>query len=133
MSPTPGSSGSSPAKNRRSRLSLTSHTGRVLRGLVKLCCARPRITLLLAVLLAGVSAAHTVRHLGFKTDQANLLPRSVLLQRYEEYERQFGDLDDIVIVVEAPSDLGASPGGVGAFIPWPPEPELRPSAVREDS
>ena len=103
MSPTPGSSGSSQAKNRRSRLSLTSQTGRVLRGLVKVCCARPRITLLLAVLLAGVSVAHTVRHLGFKTDQANLLPRSVLLQRYEEYERQFGDLDDIVIVVEAPS------------------------------
>ncbi len=84
-------------------MSLTSQTGRVLRAIVRLSCARPRVTVLLAVLLAGVSVAYAVRHLGFKTDQADLLPRSVFIQRYQEFEDQFGDLDDLVIVVEARS------------------------------
>jgi hopanoid biosynthesis associated RND transporter like protein HpnN len=84
-------------------LSLTTQTGRVLRGLVRISCARPRITVLLAVLLAGLSVAYAIRHLGFKTDQSDLLPRSTFIQRYAEYEREFGDLDDLVIVVEARS------------------------------
>jgi hopanoid biosynthesis associated RND transporter like protein HpnN len=84
-------------------LSLTTQTGRVLRGVVRLSCARPKITVLLAILLAGISVAYAIRHLGFKTSQADLLPRSVYIDRYEEYEKQFGDLDDLVIVVEAPS------------------------------
>ncbi len=50
-----------------------------------------------------VSVAYTIRYLGFKTDQSELLPRTVFIERYEEYERQFGDLDDLVIVVEARS------------------------------
>src|SRR5204863_9181295 len=53
--------------------------------------------------LAGISVAYAVRSLGFKTDQADLLPRTVFIQRYAEFERQFGDLDDIVIVVDARS------------------------------
>jgi hopanoid biosynthesis associated RND transporter like protein HpnN len=84
-------------------LSLTSQTGRALRGIVQACCARPRVTVLLAILLAGVSVAYAVRHLGFKTDQADLLPRTTFIERYAEYERQFGDLDDLVIVVEGRS------------------------------
>jgi hypothetical protein len=84
-------------------LSLTTQTGRVLRGIVRLSCARPRVTVLLAVLLAALSVVYAVRHLGFKTDQADLLPRSTFIQRYAEFERQFGDLDDLVIVVDAPS------------------------------
>jgi hopanoid biosynthesis associated RND transporter like protein HpnN len=84
-------------------LSLTTQTGRVLRGIVRLSCARPRVTVLLAVLLAALSVMYAVGHLGFKTDQADLLPRSTFIQRYAEFERQFGDLDDLVIVVDAPS------------------------------
>jgi hopanoid biosynthesis associated RND transporter like protein HpnN len=84
-------------------LSLTTQTGRALRGIVRLSCAKPRITVLLAVLLAGVSVAHAVRHLGFRTDQAALLPRSTFIERYKDYERRFGDLDDLVIVVDARS------------------------------
>jgi hypothetical protein len=84
-------------------LSLTTQTGRVLRGIVRLCCVRPRVTVLLAVLLAGVSVAYAVRNLGFKTEQSELLPRTTFIERYAEYERQFGDLDDLVIVVDARS------------------------------
>ena len=84
-------------------MSLTTQTGRILRGIVRLSCARPRVTVLLAVLLAALSVVYAMRHLGFKTDQADLLPRSTFIQRYAEFERQFGDLDDLVIVVDARS------------------------------
>ena len=84
-------------------MSLTTQTGRVLRGVVRVSCARPKVTVLLAVLLAALSVLYAVRNLGFKTNQADLLPRTVYIERYEEYEKNFGDLDDLVIVVEAPS------------------------------
>ena len=84
-------------------MSLTTQTGRVLRGVVRVSCARPRVTVLLAVLLAALSVVYAVRHLGFKTDQRALLPRSTFIERYAEFERQFGDLDDLVIVVDARS------------------------------
>jgi hopanoid biosynthesis associated RND transporter like protein HpnN len=84
-------------------LSLTNQTGRLLRGVVRISCARPRITVLIALLLAGLSMLYAARNLGFKTNQADLLPRNAYLDRYEEYEKQFGDLDDLVIVVDARS------------------------------
>ena len=84
-------------------MSLTTQTGRVLRGVVRISCARPKVTVLLAVLLAVLSMLYSGRNLGFKTNQSDLLPKNVYLDRYEEYEKQFGDLDDLVIVVEAPS------------------------------
>ena len=59
--------------------------------------------MLLALLLAGLSILYAARNLGFKTNQADLLPRNAYLDRYEEYEKQFGDLDDLVIVVDARS------------------------------
>src|SRR5207248_5085395 len=55
------------------------------------------------LLLAAVSVAYAVRHLGFKTNQSDLLPRTTFIERYKEFERQFGDLDDLVIVVEGHS------------------------------
>jgi uncharacterized protein len=84
-------------------LSLTTQTGRILRGLVRISCLQPRLTVLLAVLLAVLSVAYALRNLGFNTDQSSLLPRTTFIERYAEYERQFGDLDDLVIVVQAPS------------------------------
>src|SRR5687768_5565472 len=104
MSPAPGSSGSSRAKNRAaSPLSVMTLIGRALRAVVRVACTRPRVTVLLALLLTVVSAAYTVRHMGFKTDQSELLPRTKFIERYAEYEKQFGDLDDLVIVVEGRS------------------------------
>jgi hypothetical protein len=70
---------------------------------VRLSCARPRVTLLLAIVLAALSVGYTVRHLAFKTSQTDLLPRTTFIERYEQLELQFGDLDELVIVVQAPS------------------------------
>ena len=84
-------------------MSLTSQLGRALRGLVRISCARPRVTVLLALFFALLSVGYAIRSLGFKTDQADLLPRTTFIERYEQYEQRFGDLDDLVIVVQAPS------------------------------
>ena len=84
--------------------SLTSRTGRLLRRLVRLCCRRPRVTLLLAVLLAAGSVVYALTTLTFATSTRALLPRNQpYIERYVQYDREFGELDDLAIVVEAPS------------------------------
>ena len=62
------------------------------------------MTLLLAVLLAVASVAYAFFALRFATSaRAMLPPDAPYIQRYVEYGREFGDLDDVVIVVEATS------------------------------
>jgi len=62
------------------------------------------VTLLLAVLLAVASVAYAFFALRFATSaRAMLPPDAPYIQRYVEYGREFGDLDDVVIVVEATS------------------------------
>src|SRR6185436_1138158 len=99
--PTTDSSGSSPAK---SRLHFSTKAGRLLRRLVRKSCARPRVTLLLAVLLAVGSLAYVAFALSFATSARALLPQDApYIQRYLQYGREFGDLDDVIVVVEATS------------------------------
>jgi uncharacterized protein len=82
----------------------TSRTARFLRRLVRLSCRRPRVTLLLAVLLAAVSVLYALTTLTFATSTRALLPANEpYILRYVEYDQEFGELDDIAIVVEAPS------------------------------
>jgi hopanoid biosynthesis associated RND transporter like protein HpnN len=84
--------------------SLTSRTGRLLRRLVRVSCRRPRVTLLIAVLLAAVCVVYALTTLRFATSTRALLPRNEpYIQRYVQYDREFGELDDLAIVVEAPS------------------------------
>lgn len=81
-----------------------SRTGRVLRRLVRLSCRRPGMTVALALLLAGLSVAYTSYALTFKTTTRALLPQDAgYVIRYGEYAREFGELEDIVVVVEAGS------------------------------
>jgi hopanoid biosynthesis associated RND transporter like protein HpnN len=84
--------------------SLTSRTGRLLRRLVRLSCRRPRVTLLLAALLAAASVVYALTTLTFATSTRALLPRNQpYIERYVQYDNEFGELDDLAIVVEAPS------------------------------
>jgi uncharacterized protein len=84
--------------------SLTSRTARLLRRLVRHSCRRPRVTLLLAVLLAAGSVVYALTTLTFATSTRALLPRNQpYIERYVQYDREFGELDDLAIVVEAPS------------------------------
>jgi uncharacterized protein len=82
----------------------TSKTGRLVRRLVRVACRAPRVTLLLAVLLAVVSVVYTIQTLTFATSTRALMPRNVpFIERYGQLDKEFGDLDDLVIVVEAAS------------------------------
>ncbi|MEX2224793.1 MAG: MMPL family transporter [Candidatus Rokuibacteriota bacterium] len=85
-----------------------SRTGRVLRRLVRLSCRRPAVTVAIALLLAALSIAYTTHALTFKTSTRALLPQDAgYVIRYAEYAREFGELEDIVVVVEAGSFEGA--------------------------
>jgi hopanoid biosynthesis associated RND transporter like protein HpnN len=85
-----------------------SRTGRLLRRLVQASCRRPGLTVLLSLLFAAVGAAYALHALTFKTSMRALLPQNAgYVLRYAEYARDFGELEDIVIVVEAGSFEGA--------------------------
>ncbi|HEY7651881.1 MAG TPA: MMPL family transporter [Methylomirabilota bacterium] len=85
-----------------------SRTGRLLRRLVRLSCRRPAVTVAIALLLAVISVVYTVQALSFKTSTRSLLPQNAgFVLRYAEYAKEFGELEDIVVVVEAGSFEGA--------------------------
>jgi predicted RND superfamily exporter protein len=85
-----------------------SRTGRLLRQLVRLACRRPVLTVLLSVLLAVAGIAYTLHALTFMTSGRDTLPQNApYVKRYVEYARDFGELEDIVVVVEARSFEGA--------------------------
>jgi uncharacterized protein len=79
-----------------------SRTGRMLRRLVRVSCRRPYVTVGLSVALAVLGVAVTVHGLRFKTSGRDVLPQDAgYVQKYVEYARDFGELEDIVVVVEA--------------------------------
>jgi len=94
-----------PAPQRRDdRVTTVSRTGGVLRRMVWMSCRRPRLTVALSLLLAALGLAYTLHALTFETSTRALLPQSAgYVVRYAEYSRDFGELEDIVVVVEAGS------------------------------
>jgi hopanoid biosynthesis associated RND transporter like protein HpnN len=62
------------------------------------------MTLTAAVVLAALSIVYTFTFLQLATSERALLPQGKrFIERYVEYDREFGDLDDLVLVVQAPS------------------------------
>ncbi len=85
-------------------MTFATATGRVLRRLVRLTCARPVVTLVVAGLLAAVSVVYAVVALTFSTSNLSMLPpNQPYVQRFVEYGQEFGDLDNLSIAVEASS------------------------------
>lgn len=85
-------------------MNVAAQTGRLLRRLVGAACAVPLLTLAVAVVVAAVSIWYALTSLTFATSTRALLPQGLpFIERYVEYDRQFGELDDLVIVVEATS------------------------------
>ena len=79
-------------------------TGRSLRWMVRISCRRPGLTVAVALVFGVLGVAYTVRALTFETSTHALLPQSAAyVVRYAEYKREFGELEDIVVVVEAGS------------------------------
>jgi len=81
-----------------------SRTSRVLRLLVRVSCYRPVWTVALSLLLGVLGLAGALSRLGFETSTRALLPQNAgYVLRYAEYTKDFGELEDIVVVVEARS------------------------------
>src|SRR5690242_19677640 len=85
----------------RSAPNMLSLTGRLLQRLVQVCCARPALTVVVAFALAALGVGYAAHSLTIETSKFHLLP---LHQRYatlyKDYAEDFGQLEDIVVVVE---------------------------------
>jgi hypothetical protein len=85
-------------------LATLSLTARILQAVVRLCCARPTVTVSVAVALAALGAGYSAHSLTLETSKFHLLPlgqRPAVL--YKDYAEDFGQLEDIVVVVESPA------------------------------
>jgi hopanoid biosynthesis associated RND transporter like protein HpnN len=70
--------------------------------LVRTACRRPVVTVVACLVAAALGLAVTVSGLGFRTSTRDLLPADAPYSaRYAQYTRDFGELEDIVVVVEA--------------------------------
>jgi hopanoid biosynthesis associated RND transporter like protein HpnN len=84
------------------RLTVASWTGRQLAGLVRASAHRPWTTVLLSVTLAVVAGLYTAHTLEFITSPLRLLPQHApYVVRMKQHLQDFGELNDIVVVVEA--------------------------------
>ena len=88
----------------RSAPSVLSLTGRLLQRVVRVCCARPVLTVLVAFVFAALGVGYAAHSLTIETSKFHLLP---LHQRYatlyKDYAEDFGQLEDIVVVVQSPA------------------------------
>jgi hopanoid biosynthesis associated RND transporter like protein HpnN len=73
---------------------------RLIVGLVRLVCRFPRSTLVLALLLCGLSVYASLHYLTFRTQRDDLVsPKKDYQERWRQYVEEFGDDDDMVVVV----------------------------------
>src|SRR2546426_9512974 len=85
-----------------------SRTGRLLRRLVRVSCARPVLTVALSIALFVLGIAYTLHALSFKTSGRDVLPQNgSSVKRYVDIAKNFGGLEDVVVVIEARSLEGA--------------------------
>ena len=78
-------------------------TGRLLHRVVRLCCARPALTVFVGLALAALGSAYAARSLTLETSKFDLLPvQHRYATLYKNYSRDFGQLEDIVVVVQSP-------------------------------
>ncbi|HID77618.1 MAG TPA: hypothetical protein EYP56_16680, partial [Planctomycetaceae bacterium] len=73
----------------------------VLRFLARVVVQFPMPVLAIAVAAAVFSLVYTVSQLGFRTSRLDLInPESSFNQLWIEYIKEFGDSDDVLVVVE---------------------------------
>lgn len=94
-----------------------SGVARSLRAVTHLAANFPISILLLAALVCGLCSLYASNYLGFKTKRADLInPQTEYHQRWLAFTKDFGEIADMVVVVEGPDpetiehtldDLGA--------------------------
>jgi hypothetical protein len=71
---------------------------------VGFCVARPRTIVIAGLIVTALALAVSFAKLTFRTSRAELLnPKSEYNQRWLSYTEEFGDKEDVVVVVEAPT------------------------------
>ncbi len=85
-------------------MSVGPRIGGAMAAVTQACSRRPVFTVLVSLALAAAAVFYTVHTLTFVTSNLRLLPQR---ERYvvllKEYQRDFGELNDVVVVVESPS------------------------------
>ncbi|HSR35742.1 MAG TPA: hypothetical protein VLL73_01070, partial [Desulfurivibrionaceae bacterium] len=72
------------------------------RGPIALCCRFPKTTVAIALLLAVGAILLTVTRLQFLTGRDQLMPAATSFNRdYQAYRAEFGDQEELVVVIEA--------------------------------
>ena len=81
-----------------------SAVGRAVAALALASTRRPLATVVISLLLAAAGTLYTLHALTFVTSNLRLLPQKAsYVVRLKDYQRDFGELNDIVVVVEAAS------------------------------
>ena len=79
-----------------------SAVGRAVAALALASTRRPLVTVGMSLLLAAAGTLYTLHTLTFVTSNLRLLPQEAsYVVRLKEYQRDFGELNDIIVVVEA--------------------------------
>ena len=85
-------------------MSQDARGGSLLARVVRLSSTRPGLTIGLCLALALAGTLYSARGLTFQTSSVKLLPpHHLYVQRFQELLRDFGELNDLVVAVEAPS------------------------------
>ena len=72
------------------------------RGIFPFVAAYPRLILTVALLLSVLSVLYTFRSMEFLTGRDDLMPKNTPFHaNYRAYRQEFGDQEEIVIVVES--------------------------------
>lgn len=81
--------------------SLDGPVERLLQAVTRTVCRHPLQTILIVAGLTAASVAYTVDRLQFKTDRQDLIDSRAKYHRcWLDYVEQFGDTDDLLVVVE---------------------------------
>jgi uncharacterized protein len=81
-----------------------SLTGRLLQRVVRLSCVRPGLTVFVAFGFAALGVGYAAHSLTLDTSKFHLLPlHQPYATLYKDYAEDFGQLEDIVVVVQSPA------------------------------
>ena len=76
----------------------------MIAAIVETCGHRPLVTVAVSLALAVVAGLYALHTLTFVSSHLRLLPQHErYVVRLKEYQREFGELNDIVVVVESPT------------------------------
>ncbi len=81
-----------------------SLTGRLLQRVVRISCIRPGLTVFVAFAFAALGVGYAAHSLTLDTSKFHLLPlHQPYATLYKDYAEDFGQLEDIVVVVQSPA------------------------------